>query len=468
MSLPRTAPLVEAVRREALRRFGDGVGDEALVREFATRGCGAAFAALVRRHGPMVLGVCRRVLGNPHDADDAFQCTFLVLALKASTVARPEALASWLYGVAYRTAREAKAAAARRRRKEAVAAIPPGVSVADPEPTSDLREALDGAIAALPEKYRTAVVLCDLEGRSRAEAAGQLGIPEGTLSSRLAAARRLLAGRLGKRGLAPAALGGLVAAVPSELLNRAAQAGSRLAAGESVASVATENVGILVQKVVKAMVFNPWKMSVAALGLGVALTMAAALGQTGPPGNQAPKAPPPKADETVTQPAEGPKKFSPSWAQARAYVRMDGDKGLQLRAEIPVFGLAKLLDADNKPVTVHRFTPWQPDAFTVAANKVRVFNAKGEQLAKEKWAKALADETLVLLEFSDQKIDPKQAAETYRLYREDTLIVRLPPEVLTKQLDISKALPPVKSLPQVFPGQNGKPGDPIPPPLPSR
>src|SRR5262249_51181418 len=156
----------------------------------------AAFAALLRRHGPMVLGVCRRLVSNASDAEDAFQATFLVLARKAASVVPRELVGNWLYGVAYRTALKAEALSARRRAVERQVEAVPDPPTSPEQVGRDLRPLLDRELERLPAKYRVPVVLCDLEGRTRREVAGQLGIPEGTLSSRLAAARKLLAGRL--------------------------------------------------------------------------------------------------------------------------------------------------------------------------------------------------------------------------------------------------------------------------------
>ena len=143
-----------------------------------------AFAELVRRHGRMVLAVGRRVTGHPQDAEDAFQAAFLVLARRAGQVNRPEQLANWLYGVAYRTALEARAAR-RRVMEHAVSAAPEPAAPDPPDNNPDLRRVIDGELERLPDKYRAAVVLCDLEGVPRADAAQKLKIPEGTLSSRL-------------------------------------------------------------------------------------------------------------------------------------------------------------------------------------------------------------------------------------------------------------------------------------------
>ncbi|MCX7701622.1 MAG: sigma-70 family RNA polymerase sigma factor, partial [Gemmataceae bacterium] len=175
--------------------------DASLLREFIQRRDESAFAALVRRHGPMVLGVCRRILRQAADADDAFQAVFVLLARKASSIARPELLANWLYGVALRTAWEARRRQQRQRRLEQPLADQAVAADRIPD-LFDWRAILDREISRLPDKYRAPVVLCELQGRSRKEVAQLLGIPEGTLSSRLAAARQRLADRLRRRGVA--------------------------------------------------------------------------------------------------------------------------------------------------------------------------------------------------------------------------------------------------------------------------
>src|SRR5581483_9184415 len=165
-----------------------GVGDATdgqLVDWFLNQRHEAAFRVLVERHGPMVMSVCRRVLDNEHDAEDAFQAAFLVLARKAATVRPRGSVANWLYGVAYRTAQKARvsrarAAAARRRATERLAAMAERTPTED-ELWHDLQPVLDQELHCLPDAYRVAVVLCDLEGKSRKEAARQLGWPEGTL-----------------------------------------------------------------------------------------------------------------------------------------------------------------------------------------------------------------------------------------------------------------------------------------------
>jgi RNA polymerase sigma factor (sigma-70 family) len=160
-----------------------------------------AFAALMDRHGSMVLGVCRRVLRDPHDADDVFQATFLVLIRKATSLRRPELLGNWLYGVAYRTALRARAGAARRRAPERQAEDVPAAEPVDEKVWDELRPVLDEEVNRLPEKYRAPVILCYLEGKTYTEAARVLGWAAGTVSGRLARAREKLRARLALRGL---------------------------------------------------------------------------------------------------------------------------------------------------------------------------------------------------------------------------------------------------------------------------
>lgn len=190
-----------------IRRVFDGVrdsaghGDGELLARYRTVRDQDAFGSLVRRHGPMVLGVCRRVLRDVHAADDAFQATFLVLAKKADAVRPPDRLAPWLYGVAYRTALKARGRTFRRQQVEAEYAaehVKPQVAC---DECFALLPLIDEQLNALPEKYRTPLVLCGVQGLNKTEAAARLGLPEGTVSSRLARAREMLRERLANRGV---------------------------------------------------------------------------------------------------------------------------------------------------------------------------------------------------------------------------------------------------------------------------
>jgi RNA polymerase sigma-70 factor (ECF subfamily) len=262
-------------------RASDSLGDGELLERFVRRHEEAAFAALVQRHGPMVLSVCRRVLRRSHDAEDAFQATFLVLAEKAHRLRRPELLANWLYGVAYRTALHARQRSARRSERERGAAR---MIALDGDPGSEpreLRRVLDEELHRLPEKYRAPLVLCYLEGKTNEEAARLLGWPSGSMSYRLARGRDLLRQRLESR------LSGLTillptilladhlqpAEVPPVLAKITAQTATLLAGGKTaVAGVAiSKSVSDLLEATVSSLAPSRWRWLFIALLMGLTL-----------------------------------------------------------------------------------------------------------------------------------------------------------------------------------------------------
>lgn len=256
----------------------EATDDGLLLTAFIERREPEAFESLVQRHGPMVLGVCQRILGHAQDAEDAFQAVFLVLARKAESVRPREMVGNWLYGVAYRTSLQARASATRRRSREMHVDSFPEPSVTPRDAWQDLQPVLDEELNRLPDHYRSAVVLCELEGRPRADAARLLGIPEGTLSSRLAAARKLLADRLTRRGLALPAAGlatlmstNAVSAVPAPLIGSVVQAAfaSSLPHAASAGFVSA-NAVTLANGVMKSMFLSKLKIASAwFLGLGL-------------------------------------------------------------------------------------------------------------------------------------------------------------------------------------------------------
>jgi RNA polymerase sigma factor (sigma-70 family) len=274
-----------------------GPSDGQLLECFLTRREEAAFAALVRRHGPMVLGVCRRVLRHEQDAEDAFQATFLVLARKAGSLARGDLLGNWLYGVAYRTALKARTAAARRRSRETPLIDLPRAEDADGGDWRELVPLLDCELNRLPDRYRSPVVLCELEGKSRKEAARLLGLAEGTLSSRLARARTLLARRLAR--YRPALLGPLACAsgLYAAALARAAGSCPAVSAALVLSTVraalhpctVAAPVLALLEGVLRAMMFTKYKIAVAVVlavvlaGLGAGTFGQRALADKPPP-----------------------------------------------------------------------------------------------------------------------------------------------------------------------------------------
>jgi RNA polymerase sigma factor (sigma-70 family) len=185
-----------------------------LLRRFTSTQDEAAFAELVRRHGRLVFGVARRILGNEHDAEDVFQATFLILARRAGSVRRTGALSAWIHGVAARVARKAGVSAARRRARERQAALPVLVAPTDDGP-AELRQWVDAEIAALPDALRLPLVLCDLEGQTHEQAANRLGWRPSTLKARLHRAREALRRRLARCGLTGSALPALAQATGS-------------------------------------------------------------------------------------------------------------------------------------------------------------------------------------------------------------------------------------------------------------
>jgi RNA polymerase sigma factor (sigma-70 family) len=275
-----TSPMSEVMqhfRRITLLRDGADLSDGQLLEDYINRRDPGALAALVRRHAPMVWGVCRRVLPDYHDAEDAFQATFLVLVRKAASIASRELLANWLYGVAHRTALKARSIAARRKRRERQVAKVPEPAAAEEDLWGDLQPLLDQELCRLPDKYRAVVVLCDLEGRSRKEAARRLGCPEGTVAGRLARARTILAKRFAQHGLAVSA-GTLAAgtyhqaasaAVPASLVSSILKVLALAAAGQAAAGMISTRVMILTEGVLKAMSLAKFKMAVV-MGLTIA------------------------------------------------------------------------------------------------------------------------------------------------------------------------------------------------------
>jgi RNA polymerase sigma factor (sigma-70 family) len=261
--------------------------DGELLECFVTNHDPAAFAALVQRHGPMVMGVCCRVLKNRHDAEDAFQAAFLVLVRKADSVKPPERVGNWLYGVAYQTAQHARAKAARKSIRERPLDEATEPAVQEQDPGSDLAPVLDGELRCLPERYRTAIVLCDLEGKTRKEVARQLRVPEGTLSGWLTRGRAMLAKRLARHGLAVSV--GALALLPqtasacgcADLVPSTIKAATLLAAGQSASSVISAEVAALIEGVLKAMFLTRLKLAslvlfLAVIGLGGPILFVAA------------------------------------------------------------------------------------------------------------------------------------------------------------------------------------------------
>jgi RNA polymerase sigma factor (sigma-70 family) len=319
MATSQMTRLIQQLRRAALLRDGVGLTDGQLLQSFLARHDEAAFEILVHRHGAMVLGVCRRVLRNADDAEDAFQATFLVLVRKAATLVARDTIGNWLYSVAYHTALKARAAACRRRAKERE--MPRPTALAE-SLWRDVLPLLDQELHRLPNKYREPIVLCDLEGKSRKEAARQLGWPEGTVAGRLARARAMLAERLARQGvtLSATALATALAhsaeaaAVPMPLVVSTSKAATALAAGQAAAAgVVSASVAALMEGVLQAMFLTKLKtvmavlLTVSIVGTGVgALTIRTLATDTPTSQRQEEPVPTPSTEEKAAEPPPAP------------------------------------------------------------------------------------------------------------------------------------------------------------------
>jgi RNA polymerase sigma factor (sigma-70 family) len=224
MAAQQLPTVLHYLRRLVSVANAGGLADNQLLSRFVANRDDAAFEVLIWRHGTMVLNLCRRVLGNEHDAEDAFQATFLTLARKAGSIGRRQAVGSWLYKVAYRIALAARAKSVRRMAREQPLGELPAPERAPDILWDDLRPVIDEEILRLPARYRTPFVLCCLEGRTIDEAALGLGCPRGTIGTRLARAKERLRVRLERRGVTVSA-----AACAALLAEEASAAGVRLA-----------------------------------------------------------------------------------------------------------------------------------------------------------------------------------------------------------------------------------------------
>jgi RNA polymerase sigma factor (sigma-70 family) len=285
--------ILQHLRGSALLRQGSGLTDGQLLADYLQRREESALVALVHRHAAMVWNVCRRILGNHHDAEDAFQATFLVFVRKAAAIGQTELLANWLYGVARQTALNARRTAARRKERERQVAAMSEPAAVEQDQWRDLQPLLDQELGLLPDRYRAVVVLCDLEGKTRKDAAEQLGVPEGTLNSRLARARALLAKRLARHGvvLSAGALAALLsqnalsAPLPASLLGATVKAVTAVAAGNTAAAtLVSAQVATLAEGVLKIMLLGKFKTVALRLLVGLLLLALAPLAYQAAPG----------------------------------------------------------------------------------------------------------------------------------------------------------------------------------------
>jgi RNA polymerase sigma factor (sigma-70 family) len=285
MATTRLRHVIQTLRGATLHEPEACLSDGQLLDRYVRGREEGAFAALVQRHGPMVWGVCRRVVSRYQDAEDAFQATFLVLVRKASSVVPREMVANWLYGVAHRTALKARALAARRGARERQVTAMPETGTGENRIRDDLNGLLDQELSRLPDKYRAVIVLCDLQGKTRKEAARHVNAPEGTVASRLNTARAMLAKRLARHGLtlSGAALAAALAqsasaGVPGAAAASTIRAAALFAAGQTAAvGVISTQAVLLAEGVIKAMLLTKLKIAVATLALVAALGVGATM-----------------------------------------------------------------------------------------------------------------------------------------------------------------------------------------------
>lgn len=252
---PNSTSLIHCLRKMAAPPACADVPDPQLLEHFLTQRSEAAFAALVRRHGPMVWNVCRRVLGNHHDAEDAFQAVFLVFVRKAASIRKQESVSSFLHGIAYHVSAKLKLAATRRAARERTQARPPFDDPCDDLTWRELRSVLDEELTNLTEQHRAPLVLCYLEGKTQDEAARLLGWSKSTFRRRLESGRAALGRRLTRRGVTlSAALSAplladtaVQATLPPLLVASTVRAGLALALGNTVSSIVSEQIASLAE-----------------------------------------------------------------------------------------------------------------------------------------------------------------------------------------------------------------------------
>lgn len=278
MATGESRPLAQHLERLWNSGTVSGLSDAELVRRFTSSvgpAAEQAFEALLGRHGPMVLGVCRHILRRPQDVDDAFQATFLVLVKKAHSIRVDDSLGPWLYGVAYRTAIRARSKVARHHLEEMNDLEAAAADSASGAFAWEIRPMLHEELNRLPEKYRSPIVLCHLEGKSHEEAARMLDWPVGTLSGRLSRGRQLLKDRLQRRGLTASA-GMLAARFPGETLPalppRLAELTIKAALGSGAGPTVSTSVLTLTQGVLNAMLIHSLKRAALVLVSVAAVT----------------------------------------------------------------------------------------------------------------------------------------------------------------------------------------------------
>lgn len=435
------------VRRVAVTSEAATLGDGQLLERYLSRRDEAAFEALVHRHGGMVLGVCRRILKNPHDADDAFQATFLVLVRKAACIRPSSMVGNWLYGVACRTASKARASRGKRQSKERAA--PLSLPSAERSPC-DIDEVIDREVARLPDKYRAPLLLCDLEGRTRREAAQRLGWPEGTVATRLAHGRRLLARRLARHGL-PVAAGVLAlplsaaAALPAPLVTGTLRFAARAISGQTASIPA--HLLALSQGVIKSMFLTKLKLvTVLALLAGV-IGLGISAGADDAPAAQHAAQQPPSVEQKPTPRTplqragdREPDELLPSFsAPVPALVSLDDEGALTVRMRQMVHEPWTSVLPDGRRVTSYRLVDRLCTGHYNLA-KTSVYDTSGKLVEPRELRKVLKKGELLAL-----VAEAGHPGVYLKLIKEGTLIFVLPtppPTTPSMQAAPSVVVPP--------------------------
>jgi RNA polymerase sigma factor (sigma-70 family) len=369
-----------------------GASESQLLDRFLSRGDEEAFEPILRRHGPMVLGICRRILSDPNDVDDAFQATFLVLVRKARSIRNRAVLGTWLYGVARRIAVRAQVSSRRRKAREYRGAE---LAVRDDGESRDqdlaqLRAIIDEEVARLTDRHRSALVLCDLEGQTHEQAAVQLRCPVGTVKSRLARAREKLRSRLSRRGILPSA--GILAvslapepasAMPAELLASTIRAAGRLVVErETLAGVVSAGVAALVDGTLRSINMSALKFvavllvsaSVIATGAGVlAYQTPAKVQKPAEPVVQPPPDPYAKAKAVIAGTAK-PEQTKPGPAETKTNLVSDPDRNIGSLAQARLQAAEKFLEKVKKSYREQPNPLYDPEF--VRSRALRVLEAR--------------------------------------------------------------------------------------------
>ena len=399
------SPVVRYVRGLATRTCAGALTDAQLLDAFVTRGDEAAFGVLLERHGPKVLGICRRVLRREQDAEDAFQAAFLVLVRCAGSIGKGEAVGSWLYRVAYRLALRAKVRASKRPTASVPLADVPAAERTPNVEWLDLQAVFDEEINRLPAKYRAPFILCYLDGRTNEEAAHELGCPKGTVLSRLAWARERLRVRLARRGLAPAA--GLLpllanestAAVRAPLADSTRRSAALFAAGKTVTTVLPAEVLSLMKGALPIMVsikggiVSACALAVGALGIGVVLAQQTVGDKTG--AGQAASEPATKADRP-------PRKANAAKSEPKTFTFEMRDKPWPFVFEwyAEISGLPYV--GQSKPTGTFTFIPTRNKTqYTLT----EITDILGEALLAQKYLLVRRETSFTVLP-ADEKVDP--------------------------------------------------------------